>query len=392
MAFNWKGHKDIWKGEGIYHLTFVVAGRKRLLGELVALGGCMYGADVVCPVDRGAVLGGDDGEDVARPLYTDGLAYEGWREECCTSRMATVRLSEFGRAISFDLKRLPARYTEDGESEKAIVICAKQFMPDHLHVVVWVKKDVGKSIRQIAQGFRIGMRKIAVERGVWGEDEGHPFEVPYIRTLSRAGQLRAMIDYVHANPDKAWMKRLHPDLFTMHKDTEARGLRFRSMGNHWLLDWPERQVVACSRSIGEDDLEALKRRVMARAEMGAVTYTAAISKGEQMIARSVREAGYPLVVLMLDGFPAAGSSSEKYYKPGGVYFEACQAGKLLLMEAYEGNYENQEVIARTEAELKRKAEAKHWGYVALPHESKRWRMIAGNIMLGMIGGEEGDGA
>ena len=69
MAFSWKGHKDIWKGEGIYHLTFVVAGRKRLLGELVALGGRMYGADVVCPVDRGAVLGGEDGEDV----YTSSL-------------------------------------------------------------------------------------------------------------------------------------------------------------------------------------------------------------------------------------------------------------------------------------------------------------------------------
>ena len=36
MAFTWKSPKDIWKGEGIYHLTFVVAGRRQLLGELVA--------------------------------------------------------------------------------------------------------------------------------------------------------------------------------------------------------------------------------------------------------------------------------------------------------------------------------------------------------------------
>ena len=35
--FVWKAPKDIWKGVGIYHITFVVAERKRLLGELVAL-------------------------------------------------------------------------------------------------------------------------------------------------------------------------------------------------------------------------------------------------------------------------------------------------------------------------------------------------------------------
>ena len=37
MAFEWKNSKDIFKGPGIYHLTFAVAGRRPLLGELVAL-------------------------------------------------------------------------------------------------------------------------------------------------------------------------------------------------------------------------------------------------------------------------------------------------------------------------------------------------------------------
>lgn len=37
MSFTWKSPKDIWKGEGIFHLTFMVVGRKPLLGELVPL-------------------------------------------------------------------------------------------------------------------------------------------------------------------------------------------------------------------------------------------------------------------------------------------------------------------------------------------------------------------
>lgn len=34
MAFTWKDKKDIFKGEGIYHLTFTVVNRVPLLGDL----------------------------------------------------------------------------------------------------------------------------------------------------------------------------------------------------------------------------------------------------------------------------------------------------------------------------------------------------------------------
>lgn len=88
--------------------------------------------------------------------------------------------------------------------------------------------------------------------------------------------------------------------------------------------------------------------------------------------------------MLLDGFPPDGSENERYYKPGGVYFDACLKGKLLLLEACNEAYANPDLIARTEAELKRKDEAKGYRYKPLPHESKRWRMIAGNVMLGMV--------
>ena len=143
-------------------------------------------------------------------------------------------------------------------------------------------------------------------------------------------------------------------------------------------------MVECSRDISEEDLHRLMKQVMQRAEMGAITYTAAKSKGEQRIARAVREAGWPLVVMLLDGFPPEGSESEQYYKPGGVYFDTCKNGKLLLLEAYESTYANEELILRTEETLRRKAEAKGWSYKPLPHNSTRWRMIAGNEMLGMM--------
>ena len=250
-----------------------------------------------------------------------------------------------------------------------------------------------QSILQIAYGMRVQFTHMAQALGVWPKGvrvegalhaekgAGHVFEKQFVRTLSRSGQLREMIDYVELNVYRKYMRREHPDLFTMHKDTEVQGLRFRSMGNHWLLDWPERQVVQCSRSISDEELQQQMKRTLQRAELGAVTYTAAISKGEQQIARAVREAGWSLVVLLMDGFPPEGSESERYYKPGGVYFDVCLSGKLLLLEAYSETYENPVLIERTEATLKAKDEAKGYRYKPLPHDSTRWRMIAGNEML-----------
>lgn len=366
MAFEWKEPKKIWKGEGIYHLTFVVAGRRPLLGELVA-----------------------ELPDVSRPFYrnlTERVPAVNDRGE-----LAMIRLSPFGRAVSNDLNALEERYKE------SITICRKMILDDHFHIVLWVRKDIGKSILQVAHGIRQGITHIAQDMGVWPRQVGmndacdasqalpyHIMEKPFTRTLSRAGQLDAMCDYVVLNAYRKYMKRQTPALFTMHKDTEVKSLHFRSMGNHWLLDWPERQMVECSRAINDDDLQAQLHHCLQHAATGAVTYTCAISKGEQFIARSIREAGYPVVILMLDGFPPAGSDNERFFKPGGVYFDACNSGKLLLLEAHESTYSNSLVTALTDADIQRKAQAKGHHYTPIPHDTKRWRMIAGNVMLHLI--------
>lgn len=378
MAFTWKDNGKIFKGVGIYHLTFVVAGRRPLLGKLLA-----------------------EYPDVSRPFYRNLTK----RVPAVSERgeLAMVRLTDFGKAVSADLNALTERYNGD------ITLCRKMVMDDHIHVVLWVRRDIGKSILEVAHGFRQGMTHIAREMGIWpnpqagsqvGITDGacdatssedlpyHILEKPFVRTLSHAGQLDDMCDYVVQNPYRKYVRRQHPEMFTMHKDTEVKGLKFRSMGNHWLLDWPERQVVQCSRSMSEEDLQGQLKRALEHAEHGAVTFTAAISKGEQMIARAVREAGWPLVVLMLDGFPPEGSDGERYYKPGGVYFDACNNGKLLLLEAYNETYSAPRVIEKTEAAIKDKDEAKGYAYRPLPHDSKRWRMVAGNVMLCLIADEE----
>lgn len=398
MAFTWKEHKDIFKGEGVYFLTFVVAERRSLLGELVPLTGSQSAGSS----ERTSLYD----EDVSRLHNTDMLPYKGWRKELCTSKLAAVALSEFGLAIHRDLMDLPSRYSGGSPDGKPnIIICGKQFMPNHIHVVIWVRKDLHKSILQIAHGFRTGITKIARELGVWPPQdcvtEGreyqslidrtgtcdadvvpyHVLEKPFVRTLSRKGQMDAMIKYMHANPDNAWRRRRNPELYVIRRNRAVAGLHFDCMGKERLLDYPDRQTVALSRSLTEEQIAEEVRNALWHAECGVVTYTAAIANGEKAVARAVREAGYPLVIMMLDGFPAEGTEAARYFHPSGVYHTACGEGRLLLMAPSPGNYTNEMLIALTDEELRRKAVAKGLPYSPIPHDSKRWRMMAGNVML-----------
>ena len=210
------------------------------------------------------------------------------------------------------------------------------------------------------------------------------FETPFFRTLAHKGQLDAMIQYIHDNPRRAMLKQQNPDLFTLRRDTRVGELCFTSLGNLFLLDYPEKQPIICSRTLSEQQITAQQTDALCQAENGCITVTAAISPGERQIAKAIRKAGFPLIILLKDGFPKAGDPHEKYYKPGGVYFEACAAGRLLLLEPTADTQTLPDIQTRTEQTLREKAEARHWNYQPIPVTSDRYRMMAANEIVKVL--------
>ena len=87
-----------------------------------------------------------------------------------------------------------------------------------------------------------------------------------------------------------------------------------------------------------------------------------------------------MVILLNEGFPEEGSPHERYYKPGGVYFEACSQGKLLLLEPTAEAFSAPFVRQSVEGALRRKAEAKHFEYSPIATDSLRYRFVALNEM------------
>ena len=318
-----------------------------------------------------------------------------------SAEKAFVRLNPFGRQVCRMLRGLAQFYEQKGY---ALKVLTQMVMPDHIHLVIQVLEPLPQSIGAVVRGFKSACTKIYKEEyfssgenaaKVHGEEEEAPVHFARIfagrgsiwqqdpayyheRILHAPGQLRRMIDYVKDNPRRLWLKTRNPDLFRLHRHTEAHGLSFTSMGNHFLLDWPDRQAVEVSRSAVANQVEERLRTVLAAAHNGAVTYTAAISKGEQHIARTLREQGYPLVVLLNDGFPKEGSPHERYYKPGGVYFEACSRGQLLLLEPTEQVFQDAGIQSAVQETLRRKAEARHFSYTPIPLAAQRYRFVALN--------------
>lgn len=319
--YQWKTYNNRWKGEGIYHLTFVLRERLPILGTLLG--------------------------DI---------------------QSASVEPSPIGRLILDDIHNIENRHT-------GVQVYCSMIMPDHLHLLLYIKREIGKSVKELARGMRQGWKQLALEAD---------FAPPFIRPLYHKGQLNAMFQYIRCNPRRAMLRRQNPDLFRLRRELQVEGLTFTALGNLFLLDYPERQAIVCSRSAPKEKIASQQASTLQAAQEGKVSYSGAVSAGEKQIVRAIREAGLPVVVVLNDGFPPAGSEHERYYKPGGVYFEACAAGRLLLLEPTATTMTSERVVTLTEQALRNKAEAKHQDYVPLPHTSKRWRMMANNCIAEIL--------
>ena len=312
-----------------------------------------------------------------------------WHKSCIVhvTMVANSRQALFGKLTHNGseavVEKTPIGWALINQERRMLELCpeikilADKVMPDHHHIVLQVQRTMPRSIREVVRGYMQGCKAEARKLGFTENLYDAP---PFYRVLTHKGQLHAMIEYVKANTERAWLRRQNLELFRMHRKTEVCGLQFTSMGNLFLLDWPDRQLVEMSRSASEEQIAKRQKEVMAAAHNGAMTYTAAISKGEQKIARTVRGQGFPLVVLLNEGFPAEGSPQERYYKPGGTYFEACAKGKLLLMEPDESTFVNPIIKRAVEETLRQKAEARHFRFTDIPVESQRYRFVALNEM------------
>ena len=294
--WQWQEPGTAWKGVGVYHITLTVPSREPLLGTLVM------------------------------PDY-DPL-------------QARIERTALGNAVVDELYVMCKHYP-------AIRILQFCLMPDHLHAVIHVTQVMDTSIRSVIRGYWQGVKKhgraytlsVAHEFNSETNDEGsYPFPVftqrPFIRPLSRRGQLHTMIRYVQMNPQRLATKRLKPGYFRVQKDIEIAGRKYDGVGNASLLMGVHFDSVhvrsAMVKAAEQGNPETLRNYMngcVLAARKGVVMVSPFISPHERQVMKVLLHEQRPFILLADNGF-------RDYYKPADELFDACAAGRLLILSPW----------------------------------------------------------
>lgn len=279
-----------------------------------------------------------------------------------------VELSELGERVKESWHVAEKIYPE-------IKVVALQMMPDHLHVILFVRERMAQHLGKVIKGFKAGCNK-AYQELVLGlpcngaatqlQHSQQPFTCPqpfpsaatwlqpspplhpkHDRThgylwspgyndhiLSGKGELQRWLHYLHTNPLRLSIKREHPDLFRVRFGISVAGQTYSAIGNQFLLNTPQKLQVQCSRSLTEEQMKETVAFFLAKARQGTILVSPAISKGEQAVMRAALDAHLPLIFLTPWGF-------NTFSKPGHQYFTACAEGRLLILAPWE--HQNQRI-------------------------------------------------
>ena len=290
-----------------------------------------------------------DNDYTARQMYMITMVTEGrkpifgkvvGRNEAIepSPEVPRIALSSLGEAVKEIWLSISSHHPE-------VKVVALQMMPDHLHAILFVRKQMEKPLGKVLlgvkqacnQAFRElmpeGVVAVAQQHAKQARENGLLFAKGFNdQILLREGQLERWLNYLKDNPRRLLMKRENPDLFRVQKGLTFAGLSFSAIGNRFLLERPLKLQVQCSRSISDEDLQAKLHDCLRAARQGAVLVSPAISKGEKAIMRAAFEEGLPLIYLQENGFTDLA-------KPGGAKMDACARGQLLILAPWEHHNE-----------------------------------------------------
>lgn len=313
--WHWLESGKAWKGVGIYHITMVVPSREPLLGELII----------------------PDNDP----------------------KQASVARTELGNKIVDELYHL-------GKVHPEIRILQFCLMPDHLHFIIHVTKPTTLSVREMIRGYWQGAKRYGREYTLSIEPElnsgpinkVNPIftERPFIRPLSRKGQLQAMYQYVRMNPQRLATKRLMPGFFRVQEGIEIAGCTYRGVGNIALLQAERYAPVHVRRTMVEEAEHGDNKRLrdymngcVLAARKGTVMISPFISQQEKAVMDVLIKEKHPFIYIADNGF-------RDYYKPSDGLFDAVAEGRVLILSPWEYDAGKKHVTRAECVEMNRMAE------------------------------------
>ena len=330
--WKWQEPGTTWKGIGLYHITLTIPDRRPLLGKLE--------------------VPDNDPEK------------------------AKIRRTALGNALVNCLLSIPKYHPE----VQVLHFC---LMPDHLHAVLYVRHIMPTGIRGLARGFwqaakKLGRASLIIPNDIRrntqeetrrqsiledagqqnlqketarleafsmtlreqiGEEDYYQLqpvftEMPFIRPMGHNTQLPNTIRYIDMNPQRLATKRLKPSLFCVQKGIVIGGRSYDGVGNTTLLTGEAfatvhvRSVMVKAAEKGEaESLRNYKNSCVLAARNGTILVSPFISPHEKEVMQVLIREQRPFIFLADNGF-------RDYYKPSDILFDACAAGRVLILSPW----------------------------------------------------------
>ena len=287
--WHWQEPEQAWKGVGIYHVTLTIPSREPLLGSLVI----PDNDPTKAYVERTAL-----GEELVHTIF----------------------------------------HIQDLHPEIRIL----QFciMPDHVHVVLYVTRTMDTGIKAVVRGWWQGAKKITAlsvaPNTIRDNQQSLPIfsEIPFIRPMSRKGQLDAMMQYVKMNPQRLATKRLMPGFFRVQDNIVIAGRTYAAVGNTKLLlknrfapVHVRHELLDLAASGNPQPLRDYMNGCVLAARQGAVMVSPYISEKEKEVLVVLLAEGHDIILLADNGF-------RDYYKPSAGLFDSVAAGHVLILSPW----------------------------------------------------------
>ena len=338
-----------YRQRGLYMVTMVIDGRKRLFGNIA-------------------------GRANGRPG---------------TDEAPHVMLSALGRCVLEEEVPKIHRYYPEVEVWRVAI------MPDHIHLLLMVRETLrdGKHLGMVVRGFKTGCSRawwrlqdeaalggkapstaagkeapstaagkeppgtaagkeapgtatggnapgaaLVPKASPLGKELLRPvlFEKGYHdRIINRPGMLENIKRYMQENPLRARIREECPKLMERQLHLWIGGREYAAFGNLFLLKFPIKEQVFFHRRdprTGQpteqtDDYQREHDRLLRLAEEGTVLVTPGISKGESLVVSDALYARLPLILLQKEPI-------SEYWKPPQRRFYACAAGHLLILSPW----------------------------------------------------------
>ena len=369
--WQWQEPGTAWKGAGMYHITMTVGSRRPLLGTLEvpendptrtwvrrtplgnALVDCLLSVQshhqevqvlhfCVMPDHLHAVL------YVRRRMETGirSVVRGFWQAAKKLGRAATVASSSF---VPNDIRQNCQEGTAAGTTAAAGTgaaaagtgaaaagtgtAAAAGLAPGAGAIPSAARIEGLQEATLRLEAFSEGLRATLGEEAYYSVEAVFT-EKPFIRPMGQRTQLPTTVRYIDMNPQRLATKRLRPGFFRVQRGIVVGGRSYDGVGNALLLTGIRYQpvhvrhwMVKEAENGRRDALRNYMNGCVLAARRGTVMVSPFISPHEKQVMDVLLREQRPFICLADNGFG-------EYYKPTDTLFDACAAGRVLLLSPW----------------------------------------------------------